>query len=244
MTGSLGDRLNALAARTPGGDIDPPERELPWYLAPLPDWLAAFGLRLAWPIAIVNLLGVVAGFYYYIPQFQRTVLAAWPVVPDSPVATLFIGLSLIAWRLDYDVPWLHALAFFGCLKLGAWAPFVQLVIEGQGATPLWLYQFLIWSHAGMVVQGFLIPQYADFPIWAVAVAFAWYGFNDIVDYFVPIVGEPHHTVLNAEYVGGEIVHDVAAHELAAGFAVLLTMLAIFLSLSVRVWLVRSGSVSD
>ena len=243
MLDSLGRRLDALAARTPGGDIDPPKRELPWYLDPLPDWLAAVGLRLAWPIALVNLLGTIAGFYYYLPQFERTARLAWPLVPDSPVATLFIACSLVAWRLDYDVPWLHALAFFGCLKLGAWAPFVQLVIEGQGATPLWLYQFLIWSHAAMVVQGFLVPRYADFPIGGVAVALAWYGLNDIVDYFVPIVGDsPHHTVLNAEYVGGAITHDIAAHDLAAGFAVILTMFAVFLSLSARVWFVRSESL--
>ena len=235
----LGRRLNALATRVPGGDAPVPDAEpLPRYLAPLPDWLEEFGLRLLWPIVLVNLAGTAFGFWYYRFQFADTPVVAWPVVPDSPLATLFIALSLAAWRLDADRPWLHALAFFGCIKLGAWTPFVQLVVNGQGATPTWLYQFLIWSHAAMVVQAFLIQRYGEFPVRAVAVALAWYGLNDLVDYFVPVAGDPHHTLLAAELVDGRIDHSVAAHDTAAAAAVLLTMCCVFLALATRAWRLR------
>ncbi|PSP59500.1 DUF1405 domain-containing protein [Halobacteriales archaeon QH_7_66_36] len=230
----LGRRLNALATRVPGGDAPVPDADpLPRYVAPLPDWLEEFGLRLLWPIVLVNLAGTAFGFWYYRFQLAGTPAVAWPVVPDSPLATLFIALSLAAWRLDVDRPWLHALAFFGCIKLGAWTPFVQLVVNGQGTTPTWLYQFLIWSHAAMVVQAFLIQRYAEFPVGAVAVALAWYGLNDLVDYFVPVVGDPHHTLLAAELVDGRIDHSVAAHDTAAAAAVLLTMCCVFLALATR-----------
>ncbi|MFB6308940.1 MAG: DUF1405 domain-containing protein, partial [Haloarculaceae archaeon] len=170
-----GRRIEALVARYFDGDV-PDSRDLPRYVAPLPGWLENVGLRLAWVLVAVNALGTVFGFWYYAGrpleaappliegQLGMTPVIAWPVVPDSPMATLFIALSFAAWRLDLrGQEYLHALAFFGCLKLGFWTPYVQLLIEGIGATPLWLYHFLVWSHLAMVAEGFLIHRYSDFP---------------------------------------------------------------------------------
>jgi len=55
----------------------------------------------------------------------------------------------------------------------------------------------------------------------------------VVDYFVPVVGDPHHTLLAAELVDGRIDHSVAAHDTAAAAAVLLTMICVFLALATR-----------
>ena len=225
---TLRDRLAAV------GDGLPSREALPRYVAPLPKPLEDVGLRLAWLIVAVNLAGTVFGFWYYRFQFATTPAVAWPVVPDSPVATLFIALSLAAWRLDLDVPWLHALAFFGCIKLGLWTPYVQLFVNGQGSVPTWLYQFLVWSHLAMALEAFLIHRYADFPVRAVAVAVAWYGFNDVVDYFAPLAGDYHHTLLRAEVVAGGYDHSLPAHDLAAAAAIALTLLATFLALATRV----------
>ena len=214
----------------------PPRESLPRYVAPLPRRLENFGLHLAWLVVAINLAGTAFGFWYYRFQLAATPVVAWPVVPDSPAATLFIALSLAAWKLDagrwaYPV---HALAFFGCIKLGGWTPYVQLFLNGPGGIAPWLYWFLVLSHLAMVVEAFLIYRYFDFPVWAVAVAVAWYGFNDFVDYFVPLVGDYHHTYLRAEFVPGGIDHALAAHDLAAAAAVLLTLLATFLALATRV----------
>jgi uncharacterized membrane protein YpjA len=210
------------------------ESRLPWYVAPLPRPLEDLGLRLAWLIAGVNLVGTAFGFWYYRIQFAATPAVAWPLVPDSPVATALIGLSFIAYKLDFEADWLHALAFFGTIKLGLWTPFVQLVINGQGDLALWLYQFLIWSHLAMAVEAFVIHRYATFSVRAVAVAVFWYGLNDVVDYFIPFAGRLHHTMLRAEYVGGQYTHSVPAHDMAAAAAVVLTLLATFLALATRV----------
>jgi len=247
-----GRRIEQFVARYFDGPL--PDREgLPWYVAPLPAWLEDLGLRLAWPIALLNLAGTAFGFWYYgfqpVPtstptitgQFAIEPVVAWPIVPDSPVATLFIALSLIAWRLDFDAPWLHAMAFFGCIKLGLWTPYVQYFVNGLGSTPLWLYHFLIWSHLAMAVEAFLIYRYSDFPVGAVAVATAWYLFNDIVDYFLPLVGEPHHTTLTAEFTAAGIDHSLAAHDMAAAGAVFLTVLAVFLTLATRIEKQRAGA---
>ncbi|MFC6723032.1 DUF1405 domain-containing protein [Halobium palmae] len=112
-------------------------------------------------------------------------------------------------------------------------PFVQLVLNGPGGIEPWLYWFLIVSHLAMTLQSFLIYRYASFSVGAVAVAVVWYGFNDLVDYFAPLIGEYHHTFLRAELVNGALDHSLQAHDLAAAAAVTLTLAATFLALATR-----------
>ncbi len=233
----IGRTLDNVVARYTRRDIPDPEG-LPRYVAPLPTWLENIGLRLAWLIVAVNLAGTAFGFWYYRVQFEATPVVMWPFVPDSPAATLLIALSLAAWRLDVRAGPLHALAFFGCIKLGFWTPYVQVVLQSPAGIPDWLYYFLIFSHLAMVIEAFLIHRYAEFSVGAVAVAVVWYVANDVVDYFWPVVGEFHHTWLRAEVVGGGVSHGVAAHHLAAAAAVVLTVAAVFLALSTRVEKIR------
>ena len=213
----------------------PGRADLPWYVAPLPRRLEDFGLRHAWTIVAINLAGTAFGFWYYRGQFAVESLAAWPVVPDSPVATLFIAGSLALWKLGRNREWLDALAFFGCLKLGLWTPYVLLAFKSDFSYLHWaMYNFLFWSHLGMVAEAFLIHRYSDFSLRAVAVAVAWYAFNDLVDYFVPLVGDPHHTTVPSEWTGQDYSHALPGHEVAAAGAVAITLLATFLALATRV----------
>ncbi|WP_138797843.1 DUF1405 domain-containing protein [Halostella sp. PRR32] len=236
-----------------------PERpDLPRYVAPVPQRLEDLGLRYAWVVVAVNLLGTVFGFWYYgfhpLPlsdplitgQFAIEPLSMWPLVPDSPVATLFIALAVASWKLGESREWLNALAFFGCLKLGFWTPYVLLVFKADFSYLHWaMYNFLFWSHLAMVVQGFVLYRFADFPVRAVAVALFWYGLNDIVDYFVPILGTPHHTLVPAEEISASgVIHTSPAHEYAAAGAVVLTLLATFLSLATRVKKGETGAVES
>jgi uncharacterized membrane protein YpjA len=247
--GGVGGRVERAVARVTS--VEPPASDdLPRYVAPLPRWLENVGLRLAWHIALVNLVGTLFGFWYYAGrptelsppllegQLGVAPVAAYPLIPDSPVATMFIGLSLVAWRLDWDADALHVLAFFGCIKLGLWTPYVQLVLNGSGGIAAWLYWFLILSHLAMAVEAFLIHRYADFRVGSVAIALLWYGGNDLVDYFVPVFEGPHHTWLRAEIVDGVVDHSLAVHDLAAACAVTLTFAATFLALATRVEKVR------
>lgn len=212
-----------------------PDREpLPRYLAPLPEWLENLGLRLAWPIVAVNLVGTAFGFWYYRFQFGYEPIAAWPVVPDSPMATLFIALSLATWKLGQSREWLNSLAFYGCIKLGLWTPFVLLVFRA-GFSDLHpaMYHFLLWSHLAMVLEAFIIHRYADFSVAGIAVAVVWFGVNDLVDYFLPLGGTLHHTWIPPQFVGGGIAHPSPAHEYTAAVAVFLTLAATALALATR-----------
>jgi hypothetical protein len=100
---------------------------LPRYLAPLPRRIETGALQYAWVIVAINLAGTAFGFWYYIPQFQLEPVVAWPVVPDSPTATLFIACSLALYKLGRSNEYLNLLAFFGCIKLGLWTPYVLTV---------------------------------------------------------------------------------------------------------------------
>jgi uncharacterized membrane protein YpjA len=224
---------------------------LPRYLALLPRRIETVALQYAWVLVAINLVGTAFGFWYYIPQFRLEPVVAWPIVPDSPTATLFIACSLALYKLGRSNEYLNVLAFFGCIKLGLWTPYVLTVFAdaflatvtpppqvvpllGREIASNAMYAFLFVSHLGMVFQAFLIHRYSDFPGRAILVAVIWYGFNDLVDYFVPIVGTPHHTLLPVEpIVNGSVQHVSPAHDIAAAGAVTLTILATVLALGTR-----------
>jgi len=226
----------------------PAPEDLPWYVAPLPRRVEDVGLRLVWPVVLANLLGTMFGFWYYVPQFSVEPTLLWPFVPDSPVATLFIGASLALWASGRGREWVHALGFYGCIVLGLWTPYVLVTFrEGFSYLPWPMYAFLLCSHLAMAIEAFVVHRYAEFSVRAVAVAFAWYLCNLLLDYFLPVLGTPHHTFVPAESVGqrvgeflgqpllsGPVVHDPHAHALAAAGAVTLTLLATFLALATRV----------
>ncbi len=228
--------LSSLVERLFSGEGLPDRDALPWYVAPMPPWLENLGLNLALLVAGVNLVGTAFGFWYYVPQFGLEPVVMWPLVPDSPTATLFIALALLAWRAGRPNEYLSALAFFGCIKLGLWTPYVLTAFKADFSYLHWaMYNFLFWSHLAMVLEAFLLHRFSDFPVRAVAVAVGWYGLNDLVDYFVPVVGGPHHTLVPAEpIVDGVVRHVSPAHELAAAGAVVLTLAATFLALTTRV----------
>ena len=220
-----------MASTTGLPDRDP----LPKYLAPVPKTLEDLGLRFAWLVVAINLAGTAFGFWYYSAQFATTPTVMWPWVPDSPMATLLIALAIAAWKLGSEQPWLTALAFFGNIILGLWTPYTLLAFSDTYAAqthPL-MYQFLFWSHLAMVVQAFVLHRISDFSVRGVAVALVWYAGNLIVDYFVPVVGDPHHTIIPVPrdqpmFLGADALSVVAAGE------VTFVLLALFLALATRV----------
>ncbi|AEN05156.1 DUF1405 domain-containing protein [Halolamina sp.] len=228
----------------------PDRASLPRWLAPLPRAVEDLGLRAVWLVVLINAVGTAFGFWYYgfhpIPlsdplitgQLAREPALFWLFVPDSPGGTLFVGLAFGMWGLGRRNEYLNALAFFGCLKLGFWTPFVLTVFaEGfLATTAIPMYLFLFFSHLAMVVEAFVLHRISDFPVKAVAVALFWYGLNDVVDYFVPVLGSAHHTYIPGQLVSeaGFYTHPPEIHTLAAAGAVVLTLAATFLALATRV----------
>lgn len=212
----------------------PPRDDLPRWVAPLPTALENLTLRLVWLVVAINLAGTAFGFWYYRFQFARVPREMWLFVPDSPAATLFVALALGAWALGRQNDYLTALAFVGNVSLGFWSPFVILAFTEAwfDASATWLVIFLFTSHLAMVAQAFLLHRISEFPVRAVAVATAWYTVDLLMDFFVPILGRPTHTPLPLS--PDAAAFTTTALQVAAGGAVLLTVLPIFLALATRV----------
>lgn len=225
-------------------ESDVPRDDLPWYVAPLPAPLENLALNLAWLIVAVNLAGTAFGFWFYSPQFALTPVEMWPFVPDSPVATLFIALALASWKLGRPSEWLVALAFFGNVILGAWTVYNHLAFwpHYDYLHPA-MRQFLIWSHAAMVLQAFVLHRIADFRAWAVGVATLWYTVDTTLDYFVPVRGELHHTLLPVERDEAMFLGADALGVAAAG-AVVPLIAALYLAMLTRLEKVRAGERAD
>ena len=214
----------------------PPTRDrVPRWVAPLPEWLESLGLRLVWLVVAINLAGTAFGFWYYSEQFSQTVPEMWIFVPDSPMATLFVAGAFALWALDRRNEYLTALAFFGNIKLGLWTPWVLVVFADAFLefTPPAMYAFLVVSHLGMVVQAFVLHRISEFPLAAVGLATLWYTVDLTVDYFIPILGDPHHTSIPVAY-GTEFAAGTTAFQLAAWGAVVLTILPLFWALATRI----------
>ena len=224
-------------------ESDVPRDDLPWYLAPLPAALENLALNLAWLVVAVNLAGTAFGFYYYSPQLAQTPVEMWVFVPDSPMATLFMTLALASWKLGRPQQWLIALAFFGNIILGGWTVWVHLAFWEQFSYlhPA-MRQFLIWSHAAMVAQAFLLHRIGDFPPWAVGVATLWYGVDTTVDYFIPVRGDLHHTFLPADREAAMFLGADALGVAAAG-AVLLFVVSVYLALTTHVATLQQRSTA-
>ena len=213
----------------------PPRDDLPRYLAPLPKLLEDVGLRFVWLVIVVNLAGTAFGFYYYAAQFAATPVVVWPFVPDSPMGTLFIALALGLWALGRPNEYANAFALFGCIKLGAWTPYVLLAFFP--AWDVWwpMYNFLFWSHCAMVVQAFVLHRIAEFPVRAVAAATLWYTVDLTVDYFYNPTGVLTHTTIPVlRYEPWFLDASVTNLQIAAAGAVVLTVVPLFVALATRV----------
>lgn len=165
------------------------------------DFFGFFKEHRAWAalIALVNLVGIAYGFYYYGSQFAVTPAWLWWLVPDSPLAVLWAQLALGAyWLLPRSRArwlWLDALAFVGNVQVGLWTCYVLLAYESQfhtldflqGEGGIHLNSILWVGHFGMAALALIFVKglREARARWAVGVAASYYLLNDVVDYFGP-----------------------------------------------------------
>jgi len=133
-------------------------------------WVEAFGYfkRNKWwalLIGVINLVGIVYGFYYYGQQFAVTPWYWWLFVPDSPLAVLWAELALVAYWIGKPQRWLDALAFVGNVQVGLWTVYVLLAFAGDFHTldflnggPLALNTVLLVGHAGMAALALIFVE--------------------------------------------------------------------------------------
>ncbi|HCZ2039471.1 TPA: DUF1405 domain-containing protein [Staphylococcus aureus] len=134
-------------------------------------------------LLICNILGMIYGYIWYGEQLSHTPWQFKIFVPDSPIAILFlvISISLILIRKQNSI--IDALAFVTLFKYGIWAVIMNIlfIIEQGDITVNGLV--LMFSHSIMAVQAiYFYPRFKRSMI-GISVAMTWVFLNDYIDYF-------------------------------------------------------------
>ena len=125
-------------------------------------------------LLVINVLGTIYGYYWYMGQLAITDPKYYIFVPDSPTASLFFCLAIVGWLLGKNFKLMEVLALVTLIKYGLWAVVMNLLTL--------LDWMLVASHFLMAVQAVLyLPKYR-FEIWHVIVAAIWTLHNDAIDY--------------------------------------------------------------
>jgi uncharacterized membrane protein YpjA len=135
-----------------------------------------------WSLLLINILGTIYGYYWYLWQLVDTPVHFLPFVPDSPTASLFFVFVLIAFLFNRNFPLIEALAAVTLFKYGIWA--VGMNVGGMyvsGNVSL-ANIMLISSHFGMALQALLYAPFYRFTSWHLLIAGIWTIHNDIIDY--------------------------------------------------------------
>lgn len=133
-------------------------------------------------VIICNLLGTAYGYYWYSSQLTITKPMFYPFVPDSPTATLFLTIALIAIYFGKNIGLVEALAFVTLIKYGIWAVLMNLftfIVLGE-VTSIGL--MLCISHGIMAIQAFLFLPLFKIKPWHLLVTIIWVFHNDVIDY--------------------------------------------------------------
>lgn len=142
---------------------------------------------------LINFFGTIYGYYWYRYQLSETPAHFLIFVPDSPTASLFFLIVLLAFLIRKNFPLIEALAIVTLFKYGIWAVLMNiLVLVVNGSLP-WESYMLIASHLGMAIQGLLYAPYYRFKAWHLLIAAVWTLHNDFIDYIFGMM--PRYSVL-------------------------------------------------
>ncbi|WP_167629055.1 DUF1405 domain-containing protein [Listeria valentina] len=133
-------------------------------------------------LMVVNLLGAVYGYIWYLPQLQLTKARFWLFVPDSPTAILFFTFVLIAFLGKKHWPLMEALAFVCLVKYGIWAVGMNIFLMIDQKMILLTSVMLLLSHGFMALEGILYAPFYRFRISHFMIAAVWVLHNDVIDY--------------------------------------------------------------
>lgn len=149
-------------------------------------------------LLVINVLGTAYGYYWYKWQLVDTPLKFWAFVPDSPTASLFFVVVLVAFLFKKHAPLFEALAAVTLFKYGVWAVGMNLAGGFVTGSLSWSNYLLIFSHSGMAVEGLLFLPFYRFKIWHLAIASIWILNDLMIDYvfgmmprYPPLQGYEH-----------------------------------------------------
>ncbi|MGO4886386.1 DUF1405 domain-containing protein [Anaerobacillus sp. MEB173] len=155
-----------------------------WVIVWLKEWLRKKeNIRL---LFIINLVGTIYGYIWYLPQFVQTTKWLWPFVPDSPTASFFFTITLLSFLFGRRWPIIEALGAVALFKYGVWAVVMIVLTDAAGGSLNWTSYMLIISHLGMAAQAVLFSNVFSFNVKHLAIVTVWTIANDALDYSLGI----------------------------------------------------------
>lgn len=141
-----------------------------------------FQKRILLILFFINILGSVYGYYWYWSQLNSTEYIYWLFVPDSPLSTTLLAMSLFLFLRYQNIPYLPLVACASVIKYGIWAVVINadLLVAGEEFTIINL--MLMLSHFGMAVEGVVYLRHLIFKKKDIYIAAMWFGMQDVMDY--------------------------------------------------------------
>lgn len=135
-----------------------------------------------WILLVVNTLGTIYGYIWYMWQLEITQPIFLIFVPDSPTASLFFSIALFGWLINRHFKLIEALALITLVKYGLWAVVMNIWTQFESGPIGFVGWMLVVSHFAMAVQALLyIPMY-KFKWIHILIAAIWTLHNDVIDY--------------------------------------------------------------
>ena len=98
---------------------------------------------------------------WYGYQLAETPSMFLAFVPDSPTATLFFVVVLLAFLLKRNWGLWRVVAIITLMKYGVWAVIMNLLTLATTGSLSWQGYMLIASHLGMAVKGFYLLLFIE-----------------------------------------------------------------------------------
>ncbi|OME78711.1 hypothetical protein BK120_23540 [Paenibacillus sp. FSL A5-0031] len=142
-------------------------------------------------VLLLNAFGTIYGYIWYGEQLSDTPAIFLIFVPDSPTASLFFALVVIAFLLKKNWPLIEALAIVTLIKYGIWAVVMNILVLVVTGEISGVAIMLITSHAAMALQGMLYSPFYRIKAWHLIVVAIWTIHNDIIDYLFKMMPRYH-----------------------------------------------------
>ncbi|UBH12199.1 DUF1405 domain-containing protein [Macrococcus armenti] len=133
-------------------------------------------------IIACNILGTLYGYYWYAGQLQHAKWYFMPFIPDSPTASLFLVIALIAILLKKHLPLFETLAFITLFKYGIWAVVMNILVFIKLDTITTIGMMLLISHGIMAIQAIMFFPLFKINLKVMTICAVWVFHNDVIDY--------------------------------------------------------------
>ena len=135
-------------------------------------------------LLICNVLGTIYGFIWYGDQLLKTQWHYLIFVPDSPIASLFLCISICLIILNKQNSIIEGLAFVTLFKYGLWAVIMNFIMIINNDDITIMNVFLIISHGIMVLESIYFYPRFNISMLSLFISMIWVFNNDYVDYIL------------------------------------------------------------